>query len=316
MTAARIRLVLKGLTPPYLWNAVKGMEDRLRAEPVPAELEEKPEWEYVPEGWVRRDIDPAVKGWDVDAIVESYRRTWPSFVQALEGVGPLGISHEVPEGVDVPTEDRGSHNALVSYAYVLALAARKKDRIALLDWGGGSGHYYLISRAALPGVEIEYHCKDLPKLVAHGRELFPEAAFYEDDSCLDRRYDLVLASNSLQYSEDWSGTLARLSGATAGYLFVTKLPVALRNASFVVVQRPYAYGYETEYLGWVINRDELLRVAASSGLELVREFLMVDLLSARGAPEDPIEHRGFLFRPVSRSGDANRSVGRSDGSPA
>lgn len=302
MTAARIRLVLKGLTPPYVWNALKGVKDRLRAAPPPVpepepEPEERPEWEYVPEGWTR--ADPAVKGWDVDAIVESYRRKWPSFVRALEDAGPLGISHEVPEGVDVPTEDRGAHNMLVSYAYVLALAAREKDRIALLDWGGGSGHYYLISRAVLPDVEIEYHCKDVPKLVAYGRELFPEATFYDDDTWQERRYDLVLASASLQYSEDWSGTLARLARATEGYLYVTRLPVALRSASFVVVQRPYAYGYETEYLGWVINRDELLGAAASSGLELVREFLMVDLLSARGAPEDPIEHRGFLFRAPS-----------------
>jgi putative methyltransferase (TIGR04325 family) len=287
VTAARIRLVLKGLTPPYVWIALKGVKDRLRAAspPVPEpepEPEERPEWEYVPEGWTR--ADPAVKGWDVDAIVESYRRKWPSFVRALDGAGPLGISHEVPEGVDVPTEDRGAHNTLVSYAYVLALAAREKDRIALLDWGGGGGHYYLISRAVLPGVEIDYHCKDVPKLVAYGRELFPEAAFYEDDSCLERQYDLVLASGSLQYSEDWRGDLTRLAGATGGHLYVTRLPVALRSASFVVVQRPYAYGYETEYLGWVINRDELLGAAASSGLELVREFLMVDLLSARDAP--------------------------------
>jgi len=302
LIAARIRLVLKGLTPPYVWNALKAVKDRLRPElaPLPEpESEEPPEWEYVPEGWARRDADPAVKGWDVDAIVAAYRRKWPSFVRALEGSGPLGVAHEVPEDVEVPTEDRGAHNTVVSYAYVLALTARKKDRVALLDWGGGSGHYYLFSRALLPDVEIEYHCKDVPKLVAYGRELFPEAAFYEDDSCLERQYDLVLASNSLQYSEDWRGTLARLAAAASGYVYVTRLPVALRSTSFVVVQRPYAYGYETEYLGWVVNREDLLEAAATAGLELVREFVLVDLLSARGAPEDPIEHRGFLFHAAS-----------------
>ena len=29
--------------------------------------------------------------------------------------------------------------------------------------------------------------------------------FHEDDSCLDRTYDLVLASSSLQYAPDWRG---------------------------------------------------------------------------------------------------------------
>lgn len=298
MTAARIRLFLKGLTPPYLWNALKTVKDRLRAEPPPSapEPEAPPEWEYVPEGWARQNADPAVKGWDVEAIAESYRRRWPSFVRALKGAGPLGVAHEVPEGVEVPTDDRGAHNTLVSYAYVLALAARSKNRVSVLDWGGGSGHYFVISRAVLPDVELDYHCRDVPRLAGLGRELVPEAHFYEDDSCLERQYDLVLVSGSLQYSEDWSGTLARLAAATGGYLYVTRLPVARSSASFVVVQRPYAYGYDTEYLGWVLNRDELLAAAAAGDLELVREFLMVDLLSARGAPEDPIEHRGFLFR--------------------
>jgi hypothetical protein len=53
------------------------------------------------------------------------------------------------------------------------------------------------------------------------------------------------------------------------------------------------------YLGWVVNRDELLDTAAGAGLELVREVLLPAWLSAEGAPESPIEHRGFLFASVS-----------------
>ena len=151
----------------------------------------------------------------------------------------------------------------------------------------------MLARALLPGVEVEYHSRDLPALVALGRELLPEDAFHDDDAPLDRSYDLVVASSSLHYHEDWRATLGRLAAATDGYLLVTRVPVALRSPSFVVLQRAYAYGYETEYLGWVLNRDELVDAA---GLELVRELVLPAWLSAEGAPEAPVEHRAFLFR--------------------
>ena len=83
-----------------------------------------------------------------------------------------------------------------------------------------------------------------------------------------------------------------LAGAAGRYLYVARVPVALTAPSFVVIQRPYVHGYDTEYLGWVLNRDELVEAA---GLPLAREFLLDARFSAAGAPEDPVEHRSFLF---------------------
>ena len=50
-----------------------------------------------------------------------------------------------------------SHNTTMCYAYVLALTARKKDSISILDWGGYS---YLTIKEILPGVQIDYYCKE------------------------------------------------------------------------------------------------------------------------------------------------------------
>ena len=260
----------------------------------------KPDWEYVPEGWLRQVTDPAVKGWDVAAIAETYRRKWPSFVRAVEGPGPLGVAHDVPVDMDVPRDERGAHHTMMAYGYALTLASRKLDRLSVLDWGGGPGHYYLLSRALLPGVEFDYHCQDVPHLVALGRELLPNVNFSSDQAWLNQRYDFVFASGSFQYAEDWRKTFQELVNATAGYLFITRLPMARQTESFVVLQRPYRYGYDTEYLGWVIGRDELLAEGERAGMELVREFVLDDLLFAPGAPEDPSEHRAYLFRPAGR----------------
>jgi putative methyltransferase (TIGR04325 family) len=178
---------------------------------------------------------------------------------------------------------------------VLALAAHRRKRISVLDWGGGLGHYYALARSVLPAVELEYHVKETAPVSARGREVLPEVEFGEDDSCLERRYDLVLASSSLQYEPDWRSLVDRLAGAAERYLYLARVPVALESRSFVVLQRAYAYGYQTEYLGWVVSRSELLGAAAATGLSLAREFLLEARFSAAGAPEDPVAHRSFLF---------------------
>ena len=258
----------------------------------------QPEWEYVPEGWARRTVDERITGWTASRVAESYREKWPSFLNAVES-GLLGIDHEVCRGQPVESGDLAAHNTLLTFGYVLARASRAKDRVAILDWGGATGHYFLIAKALLPEVELLYHCRDMPDVCRVGRELLPEISFYDADNCLQADYDLVIASSSLHYSQRWQQTLCSLARAARGYLYITRVPVAFHAASFVVLQRAYDYGYDTEYLSWVINRKSLLTEATSAGVALVREFLVTGGFEAQGAPESPIYDRGFLFRAAN-----------------
>lgn len=212
--------------------------------------------------------------------------------RSLKGTEPLGVSYEsktlTPQNVE-------AHNIMMSYGYVLALASRNEGRLKILDWGGGAGQYYLISKTLLPDVEIDYSCFDTPSLCELGRKVNPEVKFFEDPEALTGSYDLVLASSSLQYFENWSQVIRKLTSITGRFLYVTRLPVVERVASFAVVQRPYRYGYETEYLGWFLNRQSLLKEIETNGLELVREFLISGMPFVKGAPEQA-QSRGFLFR--------------------
>ena len=299
-----LKWAVKAVTPPIVVLGAKVLLIKLglrrpdasaEPEPAPAPAEE-PEWEYAPEGWRRTTSDPHLTGWNVAGVADAYRSKWESYLRALEGPAPLGIYHEVQEGEEVGTDDVAAHNMLVSFAYVLALASRGKERISLLDWGGGIGHYAVLAERVLPDVEIDYTCRELPRIVQVARELGAPGRFVDDDSWRDRTYGLVMASGSLQYSEDWCATLGQLAEAAEVYTYITRLPLARDVPSFTVIQRAYAYGYDTEYLGWVVNREELLACAEGFGLELVREFLLDAWLSARGAPESPTGHGGFLFR--------------------
>ena len=179
---------------------------------------------------------------------------------------------------------------------MLAKAAVGRTRLSVLDWGGGVGQHYLLSRGALPELELSYHCRDLPLVCELGRELNPDVTFYDDDGCFQRRYDLVVASNSLQYNEDWRDGLRKLGRAAIDCLYVAQLPTVLDTGSFVAVQRPYGYGFDTEYLGWIFNRDEFLSAVDSLGLEVTREFFFGNSVDVHGVGE-PAVHRGFLMRP-------------------
>jgi len=279
-----LREVAYAVTPPLFVATIRRM---------------RREWEFVPEGWASRAKSDA-DGWDVSGVVESYRAGFHRFRAAIGTTSPLGIPQEVHPGQAVRNDVPGSHNLILTYGYVLARAAAGSSRVTVLDWGGGLANYYLLGRALLPEVQLEYHCKELPAIATAGRELLPEVTFHEDDRCLERKYDLVLASGSLQYAEDWEHQLRRFADAATRFVFVARLPVSLEGASFVAMQRPYRYGYDTEYIGWVFGRTSFLRGAEGAGLRLERELIADEGWKAAGAPT-ATESRSYLFTPADRA---------------
>ena len=276
--------------PSALWM---GREGALAPDPAAAE---RPEWEYVPEGWdLARDPGQAsARGWDVEAVADTYASNWAAFLSAAEGPSPLGICYEVPRGADVGNGSLVDQNTVLSFGLALTRAAWGRDRVSVLDWGGALGHYRVLAGNLLPEVELDYHVRELPAVVQRGRELNGDVTFHDTDECLGRSYDLVVLSSSLQYVEDWRGLLSRLAEVAGRTLLVTRLGVVASHASFVVIQRAQAYGYETEYLSWVFNRAELDAAAHQAGLKLEREFLIHDPFEIAGAPET-VHHRGFLY---------------------
>jgi putative methyltransferase (TIGR04325 family) len=181
----------------------------------------------------------------------------------------------------------------MTFGYVLVLAAREKSTISLLDWGSGIGHYALFARALLPEVRIDYHGMDFPALCEEGRRVLPEATFLDTGDELDGSYDLVVASGALQYADRWSSTLGDLLRAAGSFIYI--VTTVVRHApSFVVVQRPYKYGYDTDLTQWMLNRDELVSVAEEHGFTLRREFLNEEMAPIEGAPERGATV-GFLF---------------------
>ena len=249
-----------------------------------------PEWEYLPEGWMTQD--PKIKGWNVKSVSRTEEIKWPEFLRLTQGTGPLGVAHESPM---LTNDNYDAHHLVMTYGYVLALAARMKKQISILDWGGGIGHDAILSKCLLPNLQIEYCCKDVTSICESGSKLLHEVSFVDnEEAVLNRSFDLVLVSGSLQCVENWKSVARLLTSVTKSYLYITRLPIVKQSKSFVAVQRTYAYGYDTEHMCWFLNRGEFLDHFASLQLELVREFVFEKHPAVKNAPERA-EIRGFLF---------------------
>jgi putative methyltransferase (TIGR04325 family) len=232
-------------------------------------------------------------GWEDDSVAAAQEGHWPVLVRNLQGPGPLGVSH-LPSRTT--REDASDHNIMMSYGYVLARAARSRQEVSILDWGGGLGHYHLYSRALVPDVRIQYHCYDVRALCRAGRRLQPDVQFHDGaDDFAGARFDLVIASSVLHYFEDWRSLARTLAEHTGEFLYIARLMTVSRAPSFVVRQHPHSQGYRADFLAWFLNRHETLEHFHRLGLDLLREFVFAETWRVKGAPEAG-DCRGFLFR--------------------
>jgi putative methyltransferase (TIGR04325 family) len=273
--------LIKDLLPPALLRCAQGALDHVRPAPM----------EYLPGGWPK-----TARGWNVESIARVQRERW-ALMAALQSPAPLGVSPAAlaAKGRQVDVWDIIGHNNIMAFAYVLGLAAHGKEKMTMLDWGGGVGYYYALSKALLPGLALDYHCQEVPLLCEIGRRNLPDATFWDEpDACFRRKYDLVFAGSSLWCAPDWKAALGKMAASSDRYVFLNRMIFVEDVPTFVALQRPAAHSYDTEYPLWIFNRRELIEAAAECGLSLVREFLISQGPRLHRAPEQGV-FRGLLF---------------------
>jgi putative methyltransferase (TIGR04325 family) len=262
--------IIKSMVPPLLWSMGSRVKRRL--------VRSTTLLEYAPGGWAT----PLPGNTSSDDF-------WSAFV-AQEQAACETLIARVKAGEPMPYADSDENSKYAVFGYVLALATRNQQKISVLDYGGNLGDYYWLGRALVPGVELDYHCKELPEVAAAGRRITPDITWHTGDACLADGYDLVMFSSSLQCLPNWAELLTRAGRSAQRYLFLSDVATVRNVPGFVATHRS---GGRT-CLQMQMNRAELIRTAERAGLRLFREFAMGAHPPIVNAPEQPT-CVGWLF---------------------
>lgn len=284
-----LRKIVYDVTPPLALKLAQRARLflRLRERALVAE------WEILPGGFEQARRDDKIKGWDQQTILDVYARDLSALRERTARGVPFGLS----ETSDLSDFNAiFNHNLAACWGWVLGCAASEKREISILDWGGALGHYYLWARALRPDLTLDYTVKETPLIVEKGATLMPDVRFCGDEA-LDQTYDLVVAATSLHYEEEWRDLLKRLLASAREFAYLTRIPIVETGESFVVVQRPYAYGYETEYQSWCFSREDFVGAVEACGWRIEHEVVTGERIEIKGTRQIA-DYRGFLVRPA------------------
>jgi putative methyltransferase (TIGR04325 family) len=262
--------LLKSFVPPLLWNIGSRIKRRL--------VHSTTLLEYAPGGWSTRLPGTATSDDFWTRLIAEEQASCERLIARIRAHEPV---------LD-PDGDENSKYAL--FGYVLALATRLQPAISVLDYGGNLGFYYWLGRALVPGVDVDYHCKELPRVAEAGRSITPDVTWHTDDGCLARPYDLVMFSSSLQCLRDWEEVLFRAGQSARRYLFLSDVATVRQVPAYVCTHRSHGH----TFLQIQLNRSQIIATAERAGLRLVREFDMGPHPPIVNAPEQP-RCLGWLF---------------------
>lgn len=276
-SAMTAKNVVKELLPPLALTLARRLRHRFRPP--------TPEYECVPDGWARR-AELGVRGYPHTAAqMAQARQSVPALREAAQGSSWLAAQPSV------------LHNQIMTAAYVLGRAAQGRRCLSVLDFGGALGVYSLYLRPMFPELDLDWHVLEQAHLAQIGAELTPEVTYHAGDAWAGRQYDLVMASCSLQYLEDWRAALRALAGATKTALLITRLP-STDAPSYTYVQRPSLNPamphHSGVYLDHCFNTPEFLEAVGGEGFHVDREFGVFEGPDVVGAP-GPCRYRGWLF---------------------
>lgn len=253
----------------------------------------KPRLIYTKTGWDTRIDNSSVQGWNDKNIVVRKEAAFQEISELLSANKKVAFSYESKS----LTSDQNIeyHNINMTFAYVLALASLMKNKVSVLDWGSGIGHYYLMAKKFLPGVQIDYHCVEVPEMAKLGKRINNEVSWYSDKSYLNKEYDLVMINASIQYVKEWKMFFKDISKCTKEYLFVTRVPSVCNVSSFVAIQDEQGI----KMLHQQLNSSEFVQEVENCGFGVMLEFLVGDKPFIKNAPEQ-CEMKGWLFKKVDK----------------
>jgi putative methyltransferase (TIGR04325 family) len=184
--------------------------------------------------------------------------------------------------------------------FLAATICQGQGDVRILDFGGALGYTYYPVIAALPDAQhVEYHIVDTALIVRLGSQMFAEderVSFHESLPIRLEDVDIVHIGSSLQYVEDWQGTLEMLAAYGAPRFLFTDLPAG-DIPTYVSLQNYY----ESKIPCWFFNVGDVMAVMAGLGYRLAFKstYLSTILGKQEPFPQDNFPEEYRLGYPAS-----------------
>jgi putative methyltransferase (TIGR04325 family) len=205
-----------------------------------------------------------------------------SLLAAKECIAALNLKQPIP----------AFHKQRSTYLpLTVAMMLRGKKQLNILDFGGGLGIGYMTLAESIPAElnRIVYKIVEVSEVCRSGMDLHSAGGvMYVSDLPTDAQFDLIHASSSIQYIENWQELLTKFAALRPEYILLSDV-FAGSIRTYVTLQNYY----ESKIPHWFLNLDELLAIFDCHGYSLAmksyatsRRLDAQDTLHMPNFPED------------------------------
>ena len=146
----------------------------------------------------------------------------------------------------------------------LVSTLNKKNKIKILDFGGGLGISYLYLLQCLPHLKskIEYTIIELNEICEIGKKNNLNINFLKEIP--KKKFDIIFSSSAIQYTEKWKKTLYQLTNLKSKYILLSDVFLT-KNPSFVTLQNYYS----TKIPQWFFNEKIFMQIFKKNYYKLI-----------------------------------------------
>lgn len=141
--------------------------------------------------------------------------------------------------------------------FLAGVKAGKKEKVRIVDFGGGLGITYLqVISAVVDKERIDYHIVENIKVCQEGRQQFsnyPRVHFHSTFPEDIRDVDIAHICSSLQYVKEWKSVISQICAYNAEHIVFADLPAG--DIPTYATAQNY---YESKIPFWFFNIDEII----------------------------------------------------------
>jgi putative methyltransferase (TIGR04325 family) len=266
----KIKAVIKGLTPPLIWEFFRLMKNnQFTISPYST-------WEEALRHY---------NGYDADLILDKVKK---AALQVKEGKAIYEKDSILFEKIRYP---------FPVLAALLRVALLNSGALNILDFGGSLGSSYYQCRGFLTGVEkLRWNIVEQKNFVDCGKEMFENSEvsfYYSIEECLQfEKPQVALLSGVLQYLKNPHQIITELQKSNLKHIIVDRTPFIENGGDLLTIQKVPKEIYDASLPHWIFNRINFCRQFQESYL-LIAEFDAIDgTIRCRGINAD---YKGFIF---------------------